>query len=89
MKFRKKPIVIEAVQFTQEMFDTNQNIPDGVVCNHTVSDDNGVYKPHGYTIRTLEGDHQVTVNDWIITGVKGEKYPCKSDIFEMTYEAMA
>jgi hypothetical protein len=39
----------------------------------------------GY-IDTLEGRHHVQFGDWIITGVKGEKYPCKPDIFEMTYE---
>jgi hypothetical protein len=37
-------------------------------------------------IKTLEGDHKVSPGDWIITGVKGEKYPCKPDIFEQTYE---
>ena len=37
-------------------------------------------------IETLEGGHVVTSGDWIITGVKGEHYPCKPDIFEMTYE---
>ena len=41
---------------------------------------------HGW-IDTLEGGHIVCPADWIITGVKGEHYPCKSDIFEMTYEA--
>jgi len=37
-------------------------------------------------IKTLEGNHMITKGDYIITGVKGERYPCKSDIFEMTYE---
>jgi hypothetical protein len=37
-------------------------------------------------VQTLEGGHIVTPGDWIITGVKGEHYPCKPDIFEMTYE---
>ena len=41
---------------------------------------------HGW-IDTLEGGHIVCPGDWIITGVKGEHYPCKPDIFEMTYEA--
>lgn len=41
---------------------------------------------HGW-IDTLEGGHIVCPADWIITGVKGERYPCKPDIFEMTYEA--
>ena len=40
---------------------------------------------HGW-IDTLEGGHTVCPGDWIITGVKGERYPCKPDIFEMTYE---
>ena len=38
------------------------------------------------SIATLEGVHRVTIGDWIIQGVKGELYPCKPDIFEMTYE---
>lgn len=37
-------------------------------------------------IHTLEGDHHASVGDWIITGVKGEQYPCKPDIFDKTYE---
>lgn len=37
-------------------------------------------------IHTLEGDHRAAVGDWIITGVKGEQYPCKPDIFDKTYE---
>ena len=44
------------------------------------------YHDHGW-IDTLEGGHIVCPGDWIITGVKGECYPCKPDIFEMTYEA--
>ncbi len=39
-------------------------------------------------IKTLEGDMTAEVGDWIITGVKGERYPCKPDIFEMTYDAV-
>jgi hypothetical protein len=75
MKFRKKPVVIEATQFLI-------NTPDGWPV--------GVYKdsesPTGYQIDTLEGSHQVTEGDWIITGVKGERYPCKPDIFAATYD---
>lgn len=44
-------------------------------------------KEHGaYVIPTLEGTHIVSDGDWIITGIKGERYPCKPDIFEATYE---
>ena len=87
-KFRKKPVVIEAVQFTQDMADTNENIPDGVICNSVSFSDSEMTQRTGYgfCIRTLEGDMSVTVGDWIITGVKGEKYPCKPDIFEATYD---
>ena len=74
MKYRKKPVVIEANQFTST--------------NHVA----GVYRDPtsstGFSIDTLEGKHEVTLNDWIITGVKGEMYPCKPDIFEMTYEKL-
>lgn len=71
-KFRKKPIIIEAEQW----------FPDhpvhGVhICPY------GVQLPY---IITLEGNLHVSFGDWIITGVNGEKYPCKPDIFEKTYE---
>lgn len=68
-KYRKKPIVIEAVQWFPE-----KKI-DGVY----------VIGLEGY-IETLEGEMIVRPGDWIITGVKGEKYPCNPDIFEMIYE---
>lgn len=75
MKFRKKPVVIEAKQFWE--FDIN-GWPNGVYKDST--------SPTGYRIDTLEGSHEVTEGDWIITGVNGEKYPCKPEIFKMTYE---
>ena len=74
MKFRKKPVVVEAVQWdgTEE-----SAIGIGLVRS-------GHYKRWG--IFTLEGFMLADPNDWIITGVKGERYPCKPDIFEATYE---
>lgn len=81
-KFRKKPIVIEAVQFFRaEHFDGKHVAIDGVQTRMA---------PGGreFFIRTLEGDHLVSEGDWIITGVAGEKYPCKPVIFEATYEAV-
>lgn len=78
MKFRKKPVVIEAVQF----FKANLPWPDGVE-----PIDFGVASREVCPgIKTLEGPMQVGEGDWIITGVKGEKYACKADIFTMTYE---
>ena len=77
MKFRKKPVVIEAQQFFEN---TLNGWPQGVYKDSK--------KPGGYAIDTLEGCYSVTEGDWIITGVKGERYPCKSDIFELTYERL-
>lgn len=79
MRYRKKPIVIEATQWLRKNFDVSDS--------WTGIDPLGVewlITERGIT--TLEGFHRVTEGDWIITGVKGEKYPCKPDIFEMTYE---
>lgn len=75
-QYRKKPVVIEAVQFfgdtnLQQCLDFLQGVVAG--------GDN-------LTIHTLEGDMKVSVGDFIIKGVNGEFYPCKPDIFEKTYE---
>ena len=56
-KYIKKPIVVDAVQLTEETI-----------------------------IHTLEGDMKGNIGDWLITGVNGEQYPCKDDIFKKTYE---
>lgn len=80
-KYRKKPIVIEAVQFDPQQ----QSWPEGV---KPWPNERGVQPRDmswGY-IQTLEGTMHVMAGDWIITGVNGEKYPCKPDIFEKTYE---
>lgn len=78
-KFRKKPIVIEAEQFFPEV----KPFPRGVVMGQVIDD-----IPPCFYIPTLEGVMEVEAGDWIITGVKGERYPCKPDIFEMTYEGV-
>ena len=83
MKFRKKPVVIEAVQWDGtntiqiEEF-INKGLRKQMDCwnNKVVS----------LIIPTLEGEHIASINDWIIRGVKGEFYPCKPDIFEQTYD---
>lgn len=82
MKFRKKPVVIEAVQFTgknpRTVFEW-MGKPDG---------DAGYIQDKELFIETLEGVMTAKPGDWIIRGVKGEFYPCKPDIFEATYEAV-
>lgn len=81
-KYIKKPIVIEATQFNYI-----DNIDGPQTCALAKSLGLSRNRPHSlWEIETLEGWHMVSPGDWIITGVKGEKYPCKPDIFEMTYE---
>lgn len=75
-KFRKKPVVIDAVQWFPGIR------IDGVM--EKPYRDAGIVFPA--SIRTLEGYHGVSPGDWIITGIKGEKYPCKPDVFEKTYD---
>jgi hypothetical protein len=88
MKYRKKPVVIEAEQWWS-VGDAPHAKIHGIdsdteweckQCGHKASQ-------HG-NCPTLEGFHIVCPGDWVITGVKGENYPCKPDIFELTYEAV-
>lgn len=79
--FVKKPVEIQAVQWTGNNYDE--------VCNFVglaALDYFWKFEKPRLVIRTLEGDHYASINDWIIRGVKGEFYPCKPDIFEQTYE---
>lgn len=75
-KYRKKPVVIEAIEWTGSNavsvidFTNNQARQEGPVL----------------IIPTLEGDHEASLGDMIIKGVKGEFYPCKPDIFAATYD---
>lgn len=93
MKYRKIPVVIEAIQWTgdnqREMFDflTNYEKTDdhmSVSGEHFVIDHNAV--KGGLIIKTLEGNHVANIGDYIIKGIAGEFYPCKPDIFKDTYE---
>ena len=98
MKFRKKPIVIEAVQLRWDTWNEmcefagvgrlEDRKPQGCYV-----DEDGVALPEtkgsdriGLLIPTLEGLMVARENDWVIKGVKGEFYPCKPDMFEQTYE---
>jgi hypothetical protein len=120
MRYRKKPVVIEATPWfkngdhpedyarDREGFENNElrvfpaaecrelgwegavvryfrrpDVPGMQACKHC-----GVTMHHHGWIDTLEGGHVVCPGDVIITGVKGERYPCKPDIFEATYEAV-
>ncbi len=92
-QYRKKPVVIEAFQMTQERRNDNKDWPDWLNYAWQVgAAENGLFINPGdperqrLCIGTLEGVYHVTWGDWIIRGVKGEIYPCKPDIFEATYE---
>ena len=80
-KFRKKPVVIEAVRWTGDVTPELQELFNGEdICIKTSS-------PPYLSLTTLEGSGVLaSVGDWVIRGVKGELYPCKPDIFEATYE---
>ena len=82
MKFRKKPVVIDAVQWD------GTNVSEireffGAFMDWSFRDTEYLL------IKTLEGEHTANPKDWIIKGVKGEFYPCKPDIFEATYESVS
>lgn len=93
MKFRKKPIIIEAVQWTGENIKEIKVFTNGKTKYEEStggSEDGGGY-PQIYArliIPTLEGDHKANIGDWIIKGIKGEFYPIKNEIFLETYEKM-
>lgn len=93
MKYRKKPVIIEAITFDElvEHGKTNgANIVNGMPWSwqyngHPITHEND----DCYVIPTLEGLMNMTREDMLITGVKGEIYPCKRDIFEATYEPVS
>jgi len=81
MKFRKKPVVIEAIQWDGwDAYTIAVFMGD--------NDDTLSHKNGELFIDTLEGRMTASKDDWIIKGVEGEFYPCKPDIFEKTYEVV-
>ena len=84
MKFRKKPVEIEAIQFTRLNWEEIQQFTNNTA--HTLVIERRINGKCTCVIPTLEGEHIANENDYIIRGVKGEFYPCKPDIFELTYE---
>ena len=77
MKYRKKPVVIEAIQWT------GLNLKE---ISNFINSEDFWHKDSGLFIKTLEGNMKANANDWIIKWVQGEFYPCKPDIFEQTYD---
>ena len=84
MKYRKKPVVIEAVQYKGDL-DSIKEVIDFIGYIPQIIE--GCETHHKFLkIKTLEGEHTTSEGDFIIKGVNGEFYPCKPDIFEKTYE---
>lgn len=86
-KYRKKPVVIDAFKWTGDM----KQVEDPVWIVKAIEEGRVWFNDRGTSdltmeIKTLEGNHIANRGDYIIQGVKGEIYPCKPDIFEMTYE---
>ena len=81
MRFRKKPVIIEAIQLNTGNLESVAEWCSGSL--------KGVLLARSFwviEIDTLEGQITARVGDWVIRGINGEFYPCKSDIFEKTYE---
>lgn len=77
MKYRKKPVVVEAIQFTGTNYEKiKEFIGQNTLCSTL-----------NIVIPTLEGDMVAQKGDYIIKGIAGEFYPCKPDVFEQTYES--
>lgn len=84
MKYRKKPVIIEAIQFedtSDRIIEIHEFMGGDTIRVNYEDKDNPYLK-----IETLEGAMKASVGDYIIKGVNGEFYPCKPDIFEKTYE---
>ena len=93
-KFRKKPVVVEAVQWFPPGHEKHDPSLLKIYKQNETRKPGDLYQfffflgmgDDVFFIRTLEGDMRVSPGDWVITGVAGEKYACKPDIFEKTYE---
>lgn len=78
-KYRKKPVVIDAIRW-------DGNLSSLAELGATINEVSQELLENSVQIRTLEGEMTANVGDWIIKGVKGELYPCKPDIFAATYD---
>lgn len=82
MKYRKKPIVIDAIQYTGELAPIMEFMGDKKGNNKYFS----CNKTGGIAIQDLEGVMMVFINDYVIKDIEGKFYPCKSDVFELSYK---
>lgn len=90
-KYRKKPVIIEAYQLVETEYSVKEAVRFAFGVDSMSDKEMEImfaiaYQNGGLFIETLEGTMKAGFGDYIIRGVKGEVYPCKSDIFEATYE---
>ena len=97
MKYRKKPIIVSAFQMDKDTYEhlINGYLSSKLPCwfkiawGKPVKETNSVTyweEEHRLTVETLEGELLISVDDFVIKGIKGELYPCKPDIFKKSYE---
>ena len=91
MKYRKKPVMIEAWQLTKKSWRDIETIDPAKIhfLGNRTGDGDDDLDCLGLSIDTLEGPLTAIIGDWIIKGVQGEFYPCKPDIFAATYEPVS
>ena len=89
MRYRKKPVEIEAFCYDGDFMNSNGQyyVPDWAVNAH--KDGILFFREGDLYVKTLEGDMRANVGDYIIQGVQGEIYPCKPDIFRHTYDLVS
>lgn len=93
MKYRKKPVVVDAMQWDGKNHRGMFDFLTGTIDKPMNTFDKNFYIDHnkvagGLVIKTLEGEHIASIGDYIVRGVKGEFYPCKPDVFHLTYESV-
>lgn len=95
MKYRKKPVVVEAFQYDGDLINSKGEyyVPGWAVKAHKdgvlyFAEDHQSGLPYELFVKTLEGNMEARVGDYIIQGVNGELYPCKPEIFEKTYDSV-
>lgn len=92
MRYRKKPIVVEAFHMSREHCLDNSEWPSWLhqAWQKPIAEAGALFSrlDGALFVQTLEGTHKVSWDDWIIQGVEGELYPCKPEIFEKTYDAV-
>lgn len=81
-KYRKKPIEIDAIQYTGNNLSEIENFVETNLLHYNTQEENN----YQLGIPTLEGIMKASIGDYIIRGAKGEFYPCKPDIFKITYD---